>query len=67
VDTLIERLGISGISTSQVPAMATVPDGQVEAFRSWPLGGGPCMWLDALIQKAREDGRSMCRPWLSPG
>jgi transposase-like protein len=38
------------------PANATVP---VEAFRTRPLDGGPYtyVWLDALTQKVREDGR----------
>jgi putative transposase len=59
VDKLVEQLGITGISKSQVSAMAKVLDEQVEAFRTRALDGGPYtfVWLDALTQKVREGGR----------
>ncbi|GII06193.1 IS256 family transposase [Planobispora takensis] len=61
VDKLIEQLGVTGISKSQVSEMAKTLDGQVEAFRSRPLDGGPYafVWLDALTQKVREGGRTV--------
>ncbi|GGL49768.1 IS256 family transposase [Planomonospora parontospora] len=61
VDKLIEQLGVQHISKSQVSEMAKVLDGQVEAFRTRPLDGGPYafVWLDALTQKVREDGRTV--------
>ncbi|MCC5580934.1 IS256 family transposase [Microtetraspora sp. AC03309] len=57
VDKLVEQLGITGISKSQVSAK--VLDEQVEAFRTRALDGGPYafVWLDALTQKVREGGR----------
>jgi putative transposase len=59
VDKLVEALGISGISKSQVSRMAKVLDVEVEAFRTRPLDAGPYtyVWLDALTQKVREGGR----------
>ncbi|GII13266.1 IS256 family transposase [Planomonospora parontospora subsp. parontospora] len=61
VDKLIEQLGVQHISKSQVSEMAKMLDGQVEAFRTRPLDGGPYafLWLDALTQKVREDGRTV--------
>ncbi|GAA2906851.1 IS256-like element IS1081 family transposase [Streptosporangium fragile] len=61
VDKLIEQLGVQHISKSQVSEMAKMLDGQVEAFRTRPLDGGPYafVWLDALTQKVREDGRTV--------
>ncbi|MFF4418384.1 IS256 family transposase [Streptosporangium sp. NPDC001559] len=59
VDKLVEQLDIKNISKSQVSQMAKVLDGQVEAFRTRALDGGPYafVWLDALTQKVREGGR----------
>jgi len=40
--------------------MAQLLDARVEAFRNWPLDGGPYtfVWLDALtIRSARPVGR----------
>jgi transposase-like protein len=61
VDKLVEQLGITGISKSQVSQMAKVLDEQVEAFRTRALDGGPYtfVWLDALTQKVREGGRTV--------
>ncbi|MBB2912600.1 transposase-like protein [Streptosporangium becharense] len=61
VDKLIEQLGVQHILKSQVSEMAKMLDGQVEAFRTRPLDGGPYafVWLDALTQKVREDGRTV--------
>lgn len=59
VDRLVEQLGITGISKSQVSQMAKTLDTQVEAFRTRALDSGPYVfvWLDALTQKGREGGR----------
>jgi transposase-like protein len=59
VDTLVQALGIEGISKSQVSRMAKVLDVEVEAFRTRPLDAGPYayVWMDALTQKVREGGR----------
>jgi transposase-like protein len=59
VEGLVRQLGIERISRSRVSQMAKELDGAVEAFRTRPLDGGPYtyVWLDALTQKVREDGR----------
>ncbi|WP_066359806.1 IS256 family transposase [Herbidospora mongoliensis] len=59
VDKLVEQLGITGISKSQVSQMSKTLDAQVEEFRTRTLAGGPYtfVWLDALTQKVREGGR----------
>jgi putative transposase len=59
IEGLVRTLGIERISKSRVSEMAKELDHQVEAFRTRPLDGGPYtyLWLDALTQKVREDGR----------
>jgi putative transposase len=59
VEKLVEQLGVQSISKSQVSALAADLDGQVEAFRSRPLDGGPYRFVqaDALTMKVREGGR----------
>lgn len=59
VEGLVAQLGIERISKSRVSQMAKELDTAVEAFRTRPLDGGPYtyVWLDALTQKVREDGR----------
>ena len=61
VEKLVDQLGIAQLSKSQVSEMAKSLDAQVEAFRSRPLDAGPYtfLWLDALTQKVREDGRTV--------
>ena len=59
IEGLVQTLGIERISKSRVSQMAKELDHQVEAFRTRPLDGAPYtyVWLDALTQKVREDGR----------
>ncbi|WP_344500060.1 IS256 family transposase, partial [Streptomyces enissocaesilis] len=59
VEKLVEQLGITGLSKSQVSEMAAHLDAQVEAFRNRPLDAGPYTFLalDALVVKVRERGR----------
>ena len=59
VDDLVKALGCEGISKSQVSRICRGLDEVVEKFLSRPLNGGPYayLWLDALTQKVREDGR----------
>ncbi len=61
VEKLVEQLGITGLSKSQVSEMAKQLDAQVEAFRNRPLDAGPYtfVWFDGLTQKVREDGRTV--------
>jgi transposase-like protein len=59
VEGLVRQLGIERISKSRVSEMASELDEAVEAFRTRPLDARPYtyIWLDALTQKVREDGR----------
>jgi putative transposase len=61
VEKLVAQMGIAGLSKSQVSEMAKSLDAQVEAFRSRPLDASPYtfLWLDALTQKVRENGRTV--------
>jgi putative transposase len=60
MDKLVQTLGITSLSKSQVSRMAAELDEQVAAFRSRPLGeSGPFTFVaaDALTMKVRENGR----------
>jgi transposase-like protein len=59
VEDLVQALGCSGISKSQVSRICAALDAQVQAFRARPLDTGPYpyVWLDALTQRVREGGR----------
>jgi putative transposase len=59
MDKLVQSLGITSLSRSQVSEMAKDLDGQVEAFRTRPLDAGPYTFVaaDALTMKVREAGR----------
>ena len=59
VDDLVKALGCEGISKSQVSRICQELDVVVDGFMGRPLGGGPYpyLWLDALTQKVRDDGR----------
>jgi putative transposase len=59
MEKLVESLGITRLSKSQVSAMAHDLDEQVAAFRTRPLDAGPYTFLaaDALVLKVREAGR----------
>jgi putative transposase len=59
MDKLVETLGITSLSKSQVSVMAKELDTAVEAFRTRPLDAGPYTFMaaDALVLKVREAGR----------
>jgi transposase-like protein len=58
VDELVQALGLSGISKSQVSRICQDLDAEVERFRARPLDGPyPYLWLDATYVQARQDGR----------
>jgi putative transposase len=61
VEKLVETLGVKQLSKSQVSEMATHLDAQVEAFRNRPLDAAhyTFVWLDALVIKVREGGRTV--------
>ncbi len=59
MDKLVQSLGITSLSKSQVSRMAADLDDQVAAFRTRPLDAGPYTFVaaDALTMKVRENGR----------
>jgi len=59
VEGLVETLGISSLSKSQVSEMAKALDELVDDFRNRPLDQGPYtyVWADAMTIRVREGGR----------
>ncbi len=59
MDRLVQSLGITGLSTSQVSVMARDLDELVRDFRERPLDAGPYTFVaaDALTMKVREGSR----------
>src|SRR3954464_1289721 len=59
MDKLVESLGITRLSKSQVSVMARDLDEHVTSFRTRPLDAGPYTFVaaDALVLKVREGGR----------
>ncbi len=58
VDDLVQAMGMSGISKSQVSALCKDIDIRVNSFLDRPLDGEwPYIWLDATYLKTRENGR----------
>ncbi len=59
MEKLVETLGITRLSKSQVTVMTKDLDAHVADFRSRPLNAGPYTFVsaDALVLKVREGGR----------
>ena len=59
MNQLVQTLGITGLSKSQVSEMAKELDEHVAQFRTRPLDAGPYAFVaaDALVMKVREGGR----------
>jgi transposase-like protein len=58
VDDLVQAMGLTGISKSQVSKLCKGIDERVGAFLDRPLDGEwPYLWLDATYLKQREGGR----------
>jgi len=58
VDELVQAMGLSGISKSQVSKLCKDIDERVGAFLDRPLEGEwPYLWLDATYLKVRDGGR----------
>jgi putative transposase len=58
VDDLVQAMGLSGISKSQVSKLCKDIDERVTAFLERPIEGEwPYLWLDATYLKVREGGR----------
>src|ERR671912_2265567 len=58
VDEIVQAMGLSGISKSQVSRLCREIDERVTGFLERPLEGEwPYLWLDATYLKVREGGR----------
>jgi putative transposase len=58
VDDLVQAMGMSGISKSQVSRLCGEIDDKVQTFLTRPLEGDwPYVWLDATYVKVRQAGR----------
>ena len=58
VDDLVQAMGMSGISKSQVSRLCAEIDDKIRSFLERPLEGEwPYLWLDATYIKVREAGR----------
>ena len=58
VDDLVQAMGASGVSKSQVSRLCAEIDERVGAFLNRPIEGEwPYLWLDATYVKARQAGR----------
>ncbi len=58
VDDLVQALGMSGISKSQVSRLCGELDERVTAFRERQISGSwPYLWLDATYVKSRTNGK----------
>jgi putative transposase len=58
VDELVQAMGLTGISKSQVSKLCKDIDERVTAFLERPIEGEwPYLWLDATYLKVREGGR----------
>jgi putative transposase len=58
VDDLVQAMGMSGISKSQVSRLCEEIDERVNAFLDRPIEGDwPYLWIDATYVKVRQAGR----------
>jgi putative transposase len=58
VDRLVQAMGMSGISKSQVSRLCSEIDERVNAFLTRPIEGDwPYLWIDATYVKVRQAGR----------
>jgi putative transposase len=58
VDDLVQAMGMSGISKSQVSRLCAEIDEKVNAFLARPIEGDwPYLWIDATYVKVRQNGR----------
>lgn len=58
VDDLVQAMGMTGISKSQVSRLCGEIDDKVKAFLARPIEGDwPYLWIDATYVKVRQNGR----------
>ena len=63
VDELVQAMGLSGISKSQVSKLCKDIDDRVNAFLDRPIDGAwPYLRLDATYLKVRDGGRIRVKP-----
>ena len=57
IESVLEELGVAGISAGQVSQLCAALDEKVRKFREGPLGQMRYVWVDALYEKVRVDER----------
>ncbi len=58
VDDLVQAMGLSGVSKSEVSRVCQEIDQRVDAFLARPIEGAwPYLWIDATYVQVREHGR----------
>jgi transposase-like protein len=57
IESVLEQLGIAGVSAGQVSQLCATLDDKVRQFRERPLGESRYVWVDALYEKVRVDDR----------
>jgi putative transposase len=58
LDDLVQAMGMTGISKSQVSRLCSEIDDKVKAFLGCPIEGNwPYLWIDATYVKVRQNGR----------
>jgi putative transposase len=58
VDDLVQAMGVSGVSKSQVSRLCADIDDRVKAFLDRPIEGErPYLWIDATHLNVRQEGR----------
>ena len=57
IESVLEQLGIAGVSAGQVSQLCATLDDKVRQFRERPLGESRYGWVDALYEKVRVDER----------
>lgn len=57
IESVLEELGIAGVSAGQVSQLCAALDEKVRKFREGPLSEIRYVWVDALYEKVRVDER----------
>jgi transposase-like protein len=57
IEVVLEEFGIAGVSAGQVSQLCAELDEKVLQFRERSLGESRYVWVDALYEKVRVDGR----------
>jgi len=57
IESVLEQMGIAGVSAGQVSQLCQTLDDKVRQFRERPLGESRYVWVDALYEKVRVDER----------